>query len=213
MDAFRLITMICAALCLTTPSALAEQLASVEGAGSGLVLMAEGETMYGPRGFYDLCARSPEQCPAPLAPTGERAVTMSASMMTTLDRINRTVNAAYVPATDEEAHGVTDLWSHPTETADCEDFVIAKRQALIEAGWPPEALLIGVTLGQEAPYHAVLVVRTNAGELVLDNLRDDVLRWEDTGYSWVARQSKADPRVWVRVIGFERAHLQGVGEI
>ena len=39
----------------------------------------------------------------------------------------------------------------PNLTADCEDYALAKRAALIAAGWPPEALLLGVVKGVESP--------------------------------------------------------------
>jgi predicted transglutaminase-like cysteine proteinase len=45
--------------------------------------------------------------------------------------------------------------------------------------------------------HAVLTVRTNRGEYVLDNLNKDVLPWSKTGYRFVKRQSQRNPNVWV----------------
>ena len=163
--------------------------------------MAEGSEARGPLGYYMLCERGPAACPAPVAPEGETLVGLTRQTLFTLDEINRLVNSLYVATTDIEAHGVADLWSLPLETADCEDFVLAKRAALIARGWPAEALLIGVTIGRESPYHAVLIARTSAGEMVLDNLTDEVLPWRQSGYEWVVRQSSADPRRWVRIEG------------
>ena len=45
--------------------------------------------------------------------------------------------------------------------------------------------------------HAVLTVKTDKGEFVLDNQNDEILLWSDTGYRFVKRQSQADPNVWV----------------
>ena len=45
--------------------------------------------------------------------------------------------------------------------------------------------------------HAVLTVKTDRGEFVLDNQNEDVLLWSETGYRFVKRQSQNDPNVWV----------------
>jgi predicted transglutaminase-like cysteine proteinase len=45
--------------------------------------------------------------------------------------------------------------------------------------------------------HAVLTVRTDKGELVLDNLNERILLWSETPYGYYKRQSQADPNVWV----------------
>ena len=45
--------------------------------------------------------------------------------------------------------------------------------------------------------HAVLTVKTDKGEFVLDNQNDQILLWSDTGYRFVKRQSQTDQNVWV----------------
>jgi predicted transglutaminase-like cysteine proteinase len=45
--------------------------------------------------------------------------------------------------------------------------------------------------------HAVLTVKTDQGEFVLDNQDEDVLLWSDTSYRFVKRQSQSDPNVWL----------------
>ncbi len=64
-------------------------------------------------------------------------------------------------------------------------------------GFPASALLITVVLDEKNEGHAILSVSTDAGDYVLDNRRDDVLRWTDTSYTFLKRQSKQDPKVWV----------------
>ena len=44
--------------------------------------------------------------------------------------------------------------------------------------------------------HAVLTVSTDEGDFVLDNMTDQILPWNATGYSWVSAQSHADPMRW-----------------
>lgn len=45
--------------------------------------------------------------------------------------------------------------------------------------------------------HAVLTVKTDRGEFVLDNQNEDVMAWNETGYRFVKRQSQTDPNLWV----------------
>jgi predicted transglutaminase-like cysteine proteinase len=45
--------------------------------------------------------------------------------------------------------------------------------------------------------HAVLTVKTNRGEFVLDNQEPAILPWNKTGYRFVKRQSQSDPNDWV----------------
>ena len=47
--------------------------------------------------------------------------------------------------------------------------------------------------------HAVLMVRTDRGDLVLDNQDGRVLVWSDTPYEYIKRQSQADPRKLVGI--------------
>ena len=75
--------------------------------------------------------------------------------------------------------------------------MLFKRKMLIEAGWPREALLITVVRDKKGEGHAVLTVKTDKGEFVLDNQNENVLPWTETGYRFVKRQSQSDPNVWV----------------
>jgi predicted transglutaminase-like cysteine proteinase len=45
--------------------------------------------------------------------------------------------------------------------------------------------------------HAVLTVRTDRGELILDNQTPEILFWYETNYRYLTRQSPADPNIWV----------------
>jgi predicted transglutaminase-like cysteine proteinase len=75
--------------------------------------------------------------------------------------------------------------------------VLLKRRMLMQAGWPRQALLITVVRDQRGDGHAVLTVKTDKGEFVLDNQNEEVLLWSETRYRFVKRQSQIDPNVWV----------------
>ena len=123
---------------------------------------------------------------------------MSQTAWRDLLRVNKWVNETIKPITDMDHWGVIEKWSLPTDGyGDCEDYVLLKRKMLIDAGWPREALLITVVRDKKGEGHAVLTVKTDKGEFVLDNQNENVVAWTETGYRFVKRQSQSDPNVWV----------------
>jgi predicted transglutaminase-like cysteine proteinase len=155
-----------------------------------------GEETRPPIGWVDFCNDHPRECAT--RPASPRDVVLSATVWRDLLRINHRVNTAIKPLTDMEQWGVVEKWSYPdTGYGDCEDFVLLKRRMLIEAGWPRESLLITVVRDKKGDGHAVLTVRTNRGEFILDNQETKVLPWTETSYRFVKRQSQSDPNLWV----------------
>lgn len=71
---------------------------------------------------------------------------------------------------------------------DCVGYVLAKRDALIRAGLPAEALSPAVVRTRGGVSHAVLIVTTTDGDLVLDNLSPYVESWRRVDYEWIKRQ-------------------------
>ena len=49
--------------------------------------------------------------------------------------------------------------------------------------------------------HAVLTVKTDHGDFVLDNLSDEIRPWTATGYQFYKRQAQDDPNVWLSLGG------------
>jgi predicted transglutaminase-like cysteine proteinase len=47
--------------------------------------------------------------------------------------------------------------------------------------------------------HAVLMVRTDRGDLILDNQEGSVKVWNETPYQFVKRQSQANAGEWVQI--------------
>ena len=45
--------------------------------------------------------------------------------------------------------------------------------------------------------HAILTVKSGKGELILDNLTDDIRAWAQSGYTFVKRQSQENPNIWL----------------
>ena len=147
-------------------------------------------------GWVDLCRRNGGVCDG--ARMAAREVRLDARAWQAIVDVNRSVNAAIEPITDLEHWGQADRWDLPADgRGDCEDYVLLKRKMLLERGLPRQALLVTVVIDRQGDGHAVLTVKTDHGDFVLDNMRDDVLAWVKTGYRFVKRQSQEDPNRWV----------------
>ena len=175
-------------------------------AGEGRLLYASlGDTTRAPIGWVEFCSDNAAQCQG--GPTQAREIVMTQTAWKDLVRVNRWVNETIRPMTDQEHWGVIERWSFPTDGyGDCEDYVLLKRKMLIEAGWPREALLITVVRDKKGDGHAVLTVKSDKGEFILDNQNESVLPWQDTGYRFVKRQSQGDQNLWV-ALGDSRPNI------
>lgn len=138
--------------------------------------------------------------PAPEAEDYVR-IAMDGSAMTLLRSVNDQVNGLMRATPDTQVYGVADYWNDPTLVrgvrGDCEDFALEKRRALIEHGVPAASLSIAIVKTRRGEEHAVLVVTTDAGDYVLDNLTYDVRPWRRAGYTWISRQGPGDDLTWV----------------
>ena len=155
-----------------------------------------GDIARPPIGWVEFCVEYDPECKT--KPSAPRDVVLSTQAWKDLQRINLWVNTNIKPMTDMDHWGVVERWNYPDDGyGDCEDYVLQKRKMLMQAGWPREALLITVVRDQHGDGHAILTVKTDKGEYILDNQTDDILLWSDTGYRFVKRQSQSDPNVWV----------------
>ncbi len=155
-----------------------------------------GTSSRAPIGWVEFCSRQPAECESKAVDA--RDVVLSQKAWKDLTRINAWVNATIKPKTDLEHWGVVEKWSYPDDGyGDCEDYVLLKRKLLIQAGWPRQALLITVVREQSGDGHAVLTVKTDKGEFILDNQNTEILLWSETSYRFVKRQAQADPNTWV----------------
>jgi predicted transglutaminase-like cysteine proteinase len=74
-----------------------------------------------------------------------------------------------------------------------------KRAQLMARGISASQLLITMVQGSEP--HVVLTARTDHGDYILDNLRDEVLPVEKTSYRYIKMQSPANSGQWVSIAG------------
>jgi predicted transglutaminase-like cysteine proteinase len=160
------------------------------------MFIALGESVRAPIGWVEFCVEYDPECKT--KPSQPRDVVLTVQAWKDLERVNLYVNSHVKPMTDMEHWGVVERWNYPDDGyGDCEDYVLQKRRLLIQAGWPREALLITVVRDKRGDGHAVLTVKADKGEYILDNQSDQILLWSDTGYRYVKRQSQSDPNMWI----------------
>jgi predicted transglutaminase-like cysteine proteinase len=158
-----------------------------------------------PIGWTDFCIEYAPECDTkPLEP---RDVVLTPKAWRDLSRINKWVNDSVWPITDMDHWGVVERWNYPDDGyGDCEDYVLLKRKMLLQAAWPRQALLITVVRDRNGDGHAVLTVKTDKGEFILDNQNPEILLWSETGYHFVKRQSQTDPNNWI-ALGEQRPNI------
>jgi predicted transglutaminase-like cysteine proteinase len=160
------------------------------------VFVTVGDVTRAPIGWVDFCIENKSECAT--TPSEPRDVVLTSKAWTDMIKVNAWVNESIKPMTDLEHWGVVERWNYPDDGyGDCEDYVLLKRRMLMQAGWPREALLITVVRDKKGDGHAVLTVKTDRGEFILDNQEPQVLPWTKTGYRFVKRQSQSDPNLWV----------------
>lgn len=161
-----------------------------------------------PIGHVKFCRANPQQCRSQV--TQDRAMALTQNRWDELIQINHTVNQSVLPVTDMELYSIPEVWTFPDGFGDCEDYVLLKRHQLIKAGWPAGSLLITVVRDIDGGGHAVLTVRTDRGDFILDNQEALIKHWTETPYSYLKRQSSKHAGKWVSVA--DKRNLQYLAE-
>ncbi len=137
----------------------------------------------------------PRECA--VDPREPEAVRLTRRTWAKLARVNEAVNEGIRQALDIDHNGVLDLWEFPDDgSGDCEDYQLLKRRLLVEEGVPRRAMRMAVVLDAKGEGHAVLMVRTTRGDLVLDNMTSAVTTAQGSGYVFLKRESGEAGR-WV----------------
>lgn len=153
----------------------------------------EAKQMTPPYGYIGLCLRA--ECrggtDAPVT------VTMDAGKWSEINQVNDWVNRNIPEYSDKQLFGRSEYWAIATgRGGDCEDLALLKQKMLRAKGWPMSALLIAEVREWNGDGHAVLLVITDAGALVLDNKTWKIERLRDAPYTLVKRQTRRRPYVW-----------------
>lgn len=159
--------------------------------------MTTGGLTSQPIGHFEFCKNNPAECS--IRPRDDGPEHMTGDLWQELGAINLTINKAVKPMNDLDMYGKDEVWSYPDGAGDCEDYVLEKRRELAAKGISLSNLLITVVRKPDGEGHAVLTVRTDKGDFILDNLSDSVKVWSETEYRYLKRQSSVNTGRWVSI--------------
>lgn len=165
-------------------------------AGTGAHMKTTGRTSQ-PIGHYEYCQQYSVDCN--LRSSNVKAPQLTRQRWNELVEVNNFSNTSVIPVTDMDYYNVEELWTYPKKYGDCEDFALMKRHMLIQRGWPASSLLITVVRQRSGDGHAVLTVRTDRADYILDNLNGKVLPWNETEYRYLKRQSAKHSGHWISI--------------
>lgn len=145
--------------------------------------------------WIEFCEKGPGECLVDISEPAE--ITLTVSAWEQLVSVNNLVNRTITPMADQDHWAVEDRWDYPLDGfGDCEDIQLLKRRLLITAGLPRRALRMTVVLDEVGAGHAVLMIRTDRGDFILDNKVNEVRLWHETGYEFLKREG-AEGTTWV----------------
>jgi predicted transglutaminase-like cysteine proteinase len=153
--------------------------------------MSAGAFVPAPSAWFALLRQRPELDPAHEAFEPMR---LTVGRGAELIKVNKEINAAIRYRDDVDK----DFWEVGGSEGDCEDFAIRKLQELTRGfDFPRGALTLAACRLDRGRGHAVLLVHSDKGVYVLDNLTPRVLPWRKLPYRWVAREEPGSPfRLW-----------------
>jgi predicted transglutaminase-like cysteine proteinase len=150
-----------------------------------------------PMAYTQFCLRYPGECRTRKIFRGG-PIRLSADRRLELGRVNSIVNTHIVP--EPNLQGLAgEVWLIGPDRGDCNDYAVTKRHQLIARGWPARTVLLSEVVTVSGEHHLVTVVRTNDGDLVLDNLTDKIMPWSHTPYRWLRMQTPKNPNYWASV--------------
>lgn len=140
-----------------------------------------GAALRGPAGWTAWCDADRAACSRGDA----RIVSLDRDVAATLARVFAEVHDRITPEVEPEGADVWRIVEQPGP-GDCEDYALTWREELARTGLPRGAMDIAVVLTEQQEVHAVLVVHTDKGSIVLDNRHDRPLPWRRLPYAWLA---------------------------
>jgi len=159
--------------------------------------MITGALTSQPIGHFEFCKREPGECS--VRSRNKTPLTMSDELLQRLQALTVSINKAVKPKSDLQLYGQDEYWTYPVDAGDCEDYALAKRRVLMGDGVSAANLLLTVLRRPNGEGHAVLTVRTTIGDVILDNLTDSVLNWDEAEYIYLKRQAANHTGRWVSI--------------
>jgi predicted transglutaminase-like cysteine proteinase len=149
-----------------------------------------------PPGAHRLCTRYKWACTRSGKPQVNSTVALEIAKL-----VNNQVNRQTRQIEDQLQYGKEKYWALPSSRGgDCEDIVLLKKTRLMNNGLSSNDLLIATVLDLNRKSHAVLVLRAKRGDYVLDSYRNRIVRWYNTGYTFLKMQNPKSPCRWNAIL-------------
>lgn len=160
-----------------------------------------GKNVLAPFAFVDFCHRNPARCNSN---EGSHWIELDDVRSKQLNLVNRMVNHSVAPLPDP--WGTELPWQDDATVGRCVDYALTKRSLLMDLGWPADALLLAAVTLPSGEAHAVLLVKTKREDIVLDNLVEEINRWDALPYSWQSMMSSTNPLYWQKITPIFSSH-------
>src|SRR6185312_14020563 len=145
-----------------------------------------------PVGAKDYCAATPAAAAQPFwdifcqGDTAAVTVTLTQERWNELASIQNQVDGSIT-------YNPTTSWDPLAAVGDCKTYSAATALALLQHGWPAGALRIATAFvndgsAQQGASHAVLLVDTDKGTIVLDSRQAGPRPWESLRYIWLSAE-------------------------
>jgi predicted transglutaminase-like cysteine proteinase len=152
-----------------------------------------------PMAFFQFCLRFGGECQPQRMIFRGGPVKLTQQRRADLREVNDTVNENITP--QRNLLGLAgEEWLINPERGDCNDYAVSKRHMLLKRGWSARALLLSEVKMASGEHHLVLVVRSENGDLVLDNMTHAIKNWNKVPYKWVRMQSASNPSIWSTIV-------------
>jgi predicted transglutaminase-like cysteine proteinase len=144
------------------------------------------------------CLEYPQDCVVRKIAFRGQKFQLTPARMQELMQVNGEVNRDIRP--ERNTQGLAgEKWIVSPSAGDCNDYAVTKQHELLARGWPSRTLLLAEVVTNWGEHHLVVVVRTAAGDLLLDNLTPSIRPWSKAPYRWVRVQSPTNPKAWMTV--------------
>ncbi|TPK65749.1 transglutaminase [Mesorhizobium sp. B2-4-15] len=171
--------------------------------------MVIGGSTSQPIGHYDFCKIHVAECS--IRSHDSAPEHMTGKLLHEITAVNLSVNTRVKPMSDLDNYGKEEWWAYPDNGfGDCEDYALEKRRELSSLGIAIANLLMTVVRKPDGEGHAVLTVRTDKGDFILDNLTDKVRLWNQTSYRYLKRQASDNTGHWVSILGGDEQLVSAV---
>jgi predicted transglutaminase-like cysteine proteinase len=153
-----------------------------------------------PVGASDFCAAMPAASAQPFwdnfcqGDANPVAVALTPEHWDELASIQRQVDGSI-------AYGSTSSWDPLASVGDCKTYSAATALALLQHGWPAGAIRIATAFvndgsAQQGASHAVVLVDTDKGTIVLDSRQAGPRPWESLSYIWLSAEVPGSHGNW-----------------